>query len=75
MHLVCHSGVDVTSMHTMKMQRASTMMSDVKQLLAAGTSLNQPNEDGVTLVSRLFSSIRRFASVGIATLSLFPARP
>lgn len=27
------------------------MMSDVKQLLATGTSLNLPNEDGVTLVS------------------------
>lgn len=51
MPLVRHSGVDTTSMHTMKVQRASTMMTDVKQLLATGVSLNQPNEDGVTLVS------------------------
>lgn len=48
-----HSGVDMTSMHTMKIQRATTMMSDVKQLLATGASLNLPNEDGVTLVSPL----------------------
>lgn len=47
------SGVDMASMHTMKMQRASTMMSDVKQLLATGASLSQPNEEGVTLVSPL----------------------
>lgn len=42
-------------MHTMKMQRPSTMLSDVRQLLATGGGLNQPNDDGVTLVSR-FSS-------------------
>lgn len=56
--LVRDSGVDMTSMHTMKIQRASTMMSDVKQLLATGASLNQPNEDGVTLVSPLSAVAR-----------------
>lgn len=43
-------GVDLSSIHTMKMQRRSTMMSDVKQLLAAGEGLSLSNEDGVTLV-------------------------
>lgn len=41
----------MASIHTMKIQRASTMMSDVRQLLATGTALNQANDDGVTLVS------------------------
>lgn len=44
-------GVDVSSMHTMKMQRPNMMLSDVRQLLATGGGLNLPNEDGVTLVS------------------------
>ena len=38
-------------MHAMKTQRPSAMLSDVRQLIAAGGGLNQPNEDGVTLVS------------------------
>lgn len=47
-------GVDVTSIHTMKMQRRSTMMSDVRQLVAAGEGLSQSNEDGVTLVKNRY---------------------
>lgn len=42
--------MDVSSIHTMKMQRRSTMMSDVRQLVAKGEGLSQSNEDGVTLV-------------------------
>lgn len=45
------SGVDVSSVPTMKMQSASTMLSDVRQLVATGGGLNLPNDDGVTLVS------------------------
>ncbi|XP_051259431.1 unconventional myosin-XVI isoform X1 [Dicentrarchus labrax] len=44
------NGVDVPSMHTMKTQRPSTMLSDVRQFVATGGSLNQPNDDGVTLL-------------------------
>lgn len=43
-------GVDVSSIHTMKMQRRSTMMADVRKLVATGEGLSQSNEDGVTLV-------------------------
>lgn len=46
-------GVDVASMHTMKTQRATTMLSDVKQLVASGGNLNQPSDDGVTLVRKV----------------------
>uniref|UniRef100_A0A3B4ABR4 Myosin motor domain-containing protein n=1 Tax=Periophthalmus magnuspinnatus TaxID=409849 RepID=A0A3B4ABR4_9GOBI len=42
--------VDMSSMHTMKTQRASTMLSDVRQLVATGGGLNQSNDDGVTLL-------------------------
>ncbi|KAM6978300.1 unconventional myosin-XVI isoform 2-T3 [Tautogolabrus adspersus] len=44
------NGVDVSSMHTMKMQRPNTMLSDVRQLVATGGSVNQPSDDGVTLL-------------------------
>ncbi|XP_051814534.1 unconventional myosin-XVI isoform X2 [Acanthochromis polyacanthus] len=44
------NGVDVSSMHAMKTQRPSTMLSDVRQLVATGGSFNQPNDDGVTLL-------------------------
>uniref|UniRef100_A0A8B9GP55 Myosin XVI n=1 Tax=Astyanax mexicanus TaxID=7994 RepID=A0A8B9GP55_ASTMX len=47
---VCETGVDVSSMHQMKTQRASVMLSDVKQLVSSGASVNQRNEDGVTLL-------------------------
>ncbi|CAL9690096.1 unnamed protein product [Knipowitschia caucasica] len=43
-------GVDTLSMHTMKMQRAVTMLSDVRQLVASGAGLTQCNDDGVTLL-------------------------
>ncbi|KAK7882484.1 hypothetical protein WMY93_028658 [Mugilogobius chulae] len=44
------NGVDMSSMHTMKMQRAVTMLSDVKQLVATEACLSQANDDGVTLL-------------------------
>ncbi|KAM9344023.1 unconventional myosin-XVI [Pholidichthys leucotaenia] len=44
------NGVDVSSMHAMKTQRPTTMLSDVRQLVASEGSLNQPNDDGVTLL-------------------------
>ncbi|KAJ0070323.1 hypothetical protein NL108_007665, partial [Boleophthalmus pectinirostris] len=44
------NGVDMSSMHTMKTQRAVTMLSDVRQLVASGGGLNQSNDDGVTLL-------------------------
>lgn len=50
---LCYLGVDVSSMHAMKTQRPSTMLSDVRQLVATGVNLSQPNDDGVTLVSEV----------------------
>uniref|UniRef100_A0A8C7VKV7 Myosin XVI n=1 Tax=Oncorhynchus mykiss TaxID=8022 RepID=A0A8C7VKV7_ONCMY len=44
------NGIDVLSMHTMRTQRPSTMLSDVRQLVSSGVSLNQRNSDGVTLL-------------------------
>ncbi|XP_053732780.1 unconventional myosin-XVI isoform X1 [Synchiropus splendidus] len=44
------NGVDVSSMHAMKTQRPATMLSDVRQLIAAGGTLDQANDDGVTLL-------------------------
>ncbi|XP_061735172.1 unconventional myosin-XVI isoform X3 [Nerophis ophidion] len=44
------NGVDVSSIHTVRSQRSNIMLSDVKQLVAAGADLNQPNDDGVTLL-------------------------
>ncbi|ROL52409.1 Unconventional myosin-XVI [Anabarilius grahami] len=44
------NGVDMSSMHQMKTQRSSTMMSDVRQLVSSGGSVNQQNDDGVTLL-------------------------
>ncbi|XP_028991848.1 unconventional myosin-XVI isoform X3 [Betta splendens] len=44
------NGVDVSSIHAMKTQRPSTMLSDVRQLVASGESLNQSNDDRVTLL-------------------------
>uniref|UniRef100_A0A671NJS0 Unconventional myosin-XVI-like n=1 Tax=Sinocyclocheilus anshuiensis TaxID=1608454 RepID=A0A671NJS0_9TELE len=43
-------GVDMSSMHQMKTQRSSTMLSDVRQLVSSGGSVNQQNDDGVTLL-------------------------
>ncbi|XP_016117593.1 unconventional myosin-XVI-like [Sinocyclocheilus grahami] len=42
--------VDMSSMHQMKTQRSSTMLSDVRQLVSSGGSVNQQNDDGVTLL-------------------------
>ncbi|XP_030058339.1 unconventional myosin-XVI [Microcaecilia unicolor] len=42
--------VDMNSLRQMKTQRSMTMLSDVKHLLKAGGSVNQKNEDGVTLL-------------------------
>ncbi|MGH0127285.1 UNVERIFIED_CONTAM: hypothetical protein FKN15_068513 [Acipenser sinensis] len=44
------NGVDVNSMHHMKTQRPLTMLSDVKHLLATAGSVNQRNNEGVTLL-------------------------
>ncbi|XP_066542846.1 unconventional myosin-XVI isoform X1 [Hoplias malabaricus] len=44
------NGVDVSSMHQMKTQRALVMLSDLRQLVSSGASVNQRNEDGVTLL-------------------------
>ncbi|XP_030642796.1 unconventional myosin-XVI [Chanos chanos] len=44
------NGLDVSSMHHMKTQRPSTMLSDVRQLVSTGASVNQRNDDGVTLL-------------------------
>ncbi|KAG7215799.1 hypothetical protein INR49_021922 [Caranx melampygus] len=55
LHVACGSEryaagrVDVSSMHAMKTQRPSTMLSDVRQLVATGVNLSQPNDNGVTL--------------------------
>ncbi|KAM4558302.1 unconventional myosin-XVI isoform 2-T2 [Odontesthes bonariensis] len=58
------NGVDASAMHTMKTQRPSTMLSDVKQLVATAGSLNQPNDDGVTLIHIASASgYREVASV------------
>ncbi|XP_062389635.1 unconventional myosin-XVI [Sardina pilchardus] len=44
------NGVDLSSLHLMRTQRSSTMLSDVRQLIGTGVSLNQHNEEGVTLL-------------------------
>lgn len=45
----------MSSMHQMKTQRSSTMLSDVRQLVSSGGSVNQQNDDGVTLVRKYIS--------------------
>ncbi|XP_034041871.1 unconventional myosin-XVI isoform X2 [Thalassophryne amazonica] len=44
------NGVDLSSLHAMKAQRSSNMLTDVRQLIASGGNLDQPNDDGVTLL-------------------------
>ncbi|XP_051565407.1 unconventional myosin-XVI-like isoform X1 [Myxocyprinus asiaticus] len=44
------NGVDMSSMHQMKTQRSSTMLSDIRLLLSSGGTVNQRNDDGVTLL-------------------------
>jgi len=45
------SGVELNSLRQMKIQRSMTMLTDVRQLISSGGSVNQKNEEGVTLVS------------------------
>lgn len=44
------NGIDVNCLRQMKVQRQTTMMSDVKNLLATGGSINEKNDEGVTLL-------------------------
>lgn len=44
-------GVELNSLRQMKIQRAMTMLTDVRQLISSGGSVNQKNDEGVTLVS------------------------
>lgn len=44
-------GVELNSLRQMKIQRAMTMLTDVRQLISGGGSVNQKNDEGVTLVS------------------------
>ncbi|KAL0963404.1 hypothetical protein UPYG_G00305910 [Umbra pygmaea] len=44
------NGVDVSSMRTIHIQRPNNMLSDVRQLVSNRGSLNQRNDDGVTLL-------------------------
>ncbi|KAG9492232.1 hypothetical protein GDO78_000641 [Eleutherodactylus coqui] len=44
------NGVDLSSLQQIRTQRATVMLSDVKQLLAAGGSVNEKNDEGVTLL-------------------------
>nr|KAF6460741.1 myosin XVI [Molossus molossus] len=42
-------GVDLTSLHQMKLQRPMSMLTDVKHFLSCGGNVNEKNDDGVTL--------------------------
>uniref|UniRef100_A0A8C3GLI8 Myosin XVI n=1 Tax=Cairina moschata TaxID=8855 RepID=A0A8C3GLI8_CAIMO len=44
------NGVELNSLRQMKIQRPMTMLTDVRQLIASGGSVNQKNDDGVTLL-------------------------
>ncbi|KAG7467471.1 hypothetical protein MATL_G00153880 [Megalops atlanticus] len=44
------NGVDLTCMHHVKIQRSMSMLSDVRHLVEAGGSVNQCNDEGVTLL-------------------------
>lgn len=50
--LVFLSGVELNSLRQMKIQKPVTMLTDVRQLISSGGSVNQKNDEGVTLVSR-----------------------
>ncbi|KAJ8350779.1 hypothetical protein SKAU_G00259090 [Synaphobranchus kaupii] len=43
-------GLDSAALHRVKMERPATMLSDIQRLVAAGGSVNQSNDDGVTLL-------------------------
>lgn len=44
-------GVELNSLRQMKIQRPMTMLTDVRQLISNGGSVNQKNDEGITLVS------------------------
>ncbi|XP_416950.4 unconventional myosin-XVI isoform X1 [Gallus gallus] len=44
------NGVELNSLRQMKIQRAMTMLTDVRQLISSGGSVNQKNDEGVTLL-------------------------
>ena len=58
-------------MDAMKTQRPSTMLSDVRQLVATGVSLSQPNDEGVTLVSKVSCIPQSTLFVSLAFCLLF----
>ncbi|KAM5312126.1 unconventional myosin-XVI isoform 1-T1 [Glossophaga mutica] len=43
-------GVDLTSLHQMKLQRPLSMLTDVKHFLSCGGNVNEKNDEGVTLL-------------------------
>ncbi|XP_053311241.1 unconventional myosin-XVI [Spea bombifrons] len=44
------NGIDLPSLQQMRTQRAKVMLSDVKQLIASNGSVNERNDEGVTLL-------------------------
>ncbi|XP_024900770.1 unconventional myosin-XVI isoform X2 [Pteropus alecto] len=44
------NGVDLTSLHQMKLQRPMSMLTDVKHFLSCGGNVNEKNDEGVTLL-------------------------
>ncbi|XP_026701573.1 unconventional myosin-XVI [Athene cunicularia] len=44
------NGVELNSLRQMKIQRPMTMLTDVRQLISSGGSVNQKNDEGVTLL-------------------------
>ncbi|XP_028846697.1 unconventional myosin-XVI isoform X2 [Denticeps clupeoides] len=44
------NGVDIGSLHNMKNQMPSTMLSDVRQMISSGESVNLRNTSGITLL-------------------------
>ncbi|XP_057707425.1 unconventional myosin-XVI isoform X2 [Corythoichthys intestinalis] len=59
------NGVDASSMHSMRTQRPNGMLSDIRQLVATGVDLNQPNDDGVTLLHIACASGYRDAAAAL----------
>uniref|UniRef100_H0WUE7 Myosin XVI n=1 Tax=Otolemur garnettii TaxID=30611 RepID=H0WUE7_OTOGA len=44
------NGVDLTSLHQMKLQRPLSMLTDVRHFLSSGGNVNEKNDEGVTLL-------------------------
>ncbi|XP_021094989.1 unconventional myosin-XVI [Heterocephalus glaber] len=44
------NGVDLTSLHQLKLQRPMSMLADVERFLSSGGNVNEKNEEGVTLL-------------------------